>query len=110
MEISTVVLVGFLVGAVLRTVVAYLQKYIETPDLKFDGRYLATMVVSMIASSMFGILAFGNVQVAQALQLLSTDLVYLALFATAIGYTSNDLTNRGFSITVKHKQKTMATS
>mgnify|MGYP007061448986 CR=1 FL=1 len=61
------------------------------------------MIVSIMASFMFGILSFSNIQVTQALQLLSADLVYLGLFAVAVGYTANDLANRGFSVAVKRK-------
>jgi hypothetical protein len=105
LETLTILLLGFLAGAVLRTLAAYLQKYVETPDLKFDGRYLATMTVSMVASFMFAALAFSNTQINQILQL-TTDPLYLAIFTAAIGYTANDLTNRTLNLSIKQKQQT----
>jgi hypothetical protein len=62
------------------------------------------MIVNMIASFMFGTLAFSNLHVLQVLGL-ATDPLYLAVFNAAVGYAVNDLTNKSLNITIKQKQK-----
>lgn len=104
METALIGLILYVVGVLSRTGYGFLAKIVEAPDgspVKFDAKYLATCVMSLIASFFMGLLTF---QTNVALPL-GDNLTLLILATLPTGYMMNDIVNRGVNIVQTSGQK-----
>ena len=93
MEVSIVVFLCVLAGALLRTAYGCLGKIIESADsLKFDVKFAATMFTSFLAASMSAVLAFAAFPVPEGV-----PVIYVVTAALSFGYALNDAVNRGLT-------------
>ena len=79
---------GYLIGALFRTMYDYLWKTIEQPDLVFDKKYLASMLIAVILSLMSAAVTFTTIQVPV------DSGAYVMLTTLAIGFMANHLINK----------------
>jgi len=92
-----ILFVYFTLGAILRTVWGYLWKYLETGELKWDHRYTATMIVSIIITLIFTITTFASLD-------LPTEWEFMHGFGfIAIGFTMNTLFNSTVAHMIRNK-------
>ncbi len=95
MDILLWAFVFYTLGILSRTIYGFLAKIIETPEgeLKFDIKYWATFLVSILMSFVAGAATFGNVSLPSTANL---TLIFLTTYP--LGYLINDATNRGVNI------------
>lgn len=89
---------GFITGAVFRTTIDFLVKKLKNEDLKWDSKYTASMVISIIISVMYSMVMFSTIQ-------FPVD-GGLAVFqqSLTIGFMTNHLANLGVSLASNNKQ------
>ena len=75
MDILLIALLGYVIGAIFRTVYDFLFKTLEEPHLCFDSKYIATMIIGVILSFMSAMVTFTLVQI-------PVDGVYFMFLAT----------------------------
>ena len=81
-------LLGYFIGALLMTIYDYLWKAVNNPDLVFDRKYVASMLISTILSLMFAVATFTTLQV-------PVDGVgYVMISTIAMGFMANHLINK----------------
>lgn len=67
MDVSLVVFLCVLVGGLLRTAYGFLGKIIESADpVKFDAKFIATLLASFLVAAMSAVLAFAAFPVLRA--------------------------------------------
>jgi hypothetical protein len=94
MDVSLVVFLCVLGGALLRTAYGFLGKIIESPpdQLKFDAKFAATLLASFLAAAMSAVLAFAAFPVPEGV-----PVIYVVAAALSFGYALNDAVNRGLT-------------
>jgi hypothetical protein len=91
--------IGYILGAVGRTVYGFLAKILESDeDVTFDKKYYATMLSAIIISLLTATATFSQVDIPTALSTTS-----LLLYTFTFGYTANSVINTGISIITKSK-------
>ena len=80
--------VGYLVGALFRTLYDFLWKAMDHPEIVFDRKYLASMLISIILSLISSVVTFTTIQVPV------DGATYILLATVAIGFTMNHLVNK----------------
>lgn len=94
MDTILLAFLGYVLGALGRTVFGYLSKVIESPDTtSFNNKYWATMLISIILSFMTAAVTFNSLEIPVVINPTS-----LMLFTFALGYAANDVTNRGVNV------------
>lgn len=95
MDILYWAFIFYILGAITRTAYGFLAKVIEAPEgeLKFDAKYYATLLISILTSLVAAVATFAALPLPQTSSLL---LVFVATFP--VGYAINDVTNRGVNI------------
>ncbi len=94
MDTILLAFLGYVLGALGRTVFGYLSKVIEAPETtSFDNKYWATMMISIILSFMTAAVTFNSLELPAIVNPTS-----LMLFTFALGYAANDVTNRGVNM------------
>jgi len=88
----------FLGGAVLRTVWGYLWKVLEDPDLVYDPKYTATMIISTILTTIFATTIFSQQTLPQ-----QYDIMQVFSFIS-IGFTANSLFNSPISHIINREE------
>jgi ABC-type Fe3+-siderophore transport system permease subunit len=90
--VQAIAFIGTFLGVLFRTILPYLQKLKEDPDLTFDRKYLVTLAISFVESAVTTMLLFLSLPSEILSTATSGFFVLLATFAWA--YTSNDIVNR----------------
>lgn len=92
-----VALIGYILGAVFRTTYDYLWKIMGDPDLIFDKKFLATMIVAILITAISAVAFFPTVTI-------PTDTIaWTLLSCISIGFMANHLINKGVSYIAKRK-------
>ena len=81
-------LLGYFIGALFMTLYDYLWKALNNPDLVFDRKYVASMLISTILSLMFAVVTFTTLQVPV------DSAGYIMLSTIAMGFMVNHLINK----------------
>jgi hypothetical protein len=91
MDLVLVAFVCFALGAIVRTMYGFLAKILTTPEneLKFDAKYWATLIVSIMTSLMASAGAFMVYPIPQGV-----PVIYIVLGSLSAGYALNDGINR----------------
>lgn len=63
MDVLTIALLGFVTGAIFRSIYDFLWKAVENPDITFDTKYWATMLISIILSFISAMVTFTMVEI-----------------------------------------------
>ena len=79
---------GYLIGALFRTLYHYLWKAVDNPEMVFDQKYLATMLISVILSIMSAAVTFTTISIPV------DGAAYILLAAIPLGYMANDIVNK----------------
>lgn len=91
MDILIVAFLGFVLGAIGRTAYDWLFKALGDPAFKFDSKYVASMLISIILSFITASVTFSTVT-------LPIGSEYFVLFAmVSEGYLINDVVNKPIS-------------
>ena len=95
MDTLVIAFLIYIAGVVSRTVYGYLAKVAETGKWTFDTKYLATFIMSLIASLAAGAMTFMGLATE-----IPADASLLLIFAIAFpsGYTINDGVNRAVNV------------
>ena len=88
MDIYILSFVGIVLGSIFLTIYNYLWKILGDSNLRFDQKYLITMLVSILLSIMATPLIFLNVTIP-----LGSDF-YVFISMAAIGFTVNHVINK----------------
>ena len=88
MDIYLLSFMGIVVGSIFLTVYNYLWKILSDSHLRFDQKYLITMLVSILLTIMATPLIFLNVTIP-----LGSDF-YVFMSMIAIGFTVNHVINK----------------
>lgn len=88
---------GYLIGALFRTLYHYLWKVIDRPDLIFDRKYLATLLIAVILSVMSAAVTFTT------LTFPVDGALFMLLAAIPLGYMANDIINKPIDYLSKRK-------
>lgn len=91
LTIDTIAFIGVFLGVLYRTVIPYLSKLKEDPDITFDKKYIVTLVISFLESIVVAMLIFESLPTAITTSVTASLAIFLASFAW--GYTSNDIAN-----------------
>jgi len=94
-----ILFICFLAGAILRTVWGYLWKVLEDPDLIYDHKYTATLIISTILTTIFAATIFSQQTLPQ-----QYDLMQVFSFIS-IGFTANSLFNSPISHIINKEKK-----
>ena len=101
MDVFIVALIGYVLGAVLRTTYDYLWKIMEVPELIFDKKFLATMIVAIAITIIGAVVVFPTI----------THYVYYdtkswtLISCIGIGFMANHLVNKPVSYLANLKKK-----
>ncbi len=88
----------FLGGSVLRTVWGYLWEVLEDPDLIYDHKYTATLIISTILTTIFAVTIFSQ-------QTLPQQYDSMQVFSfISIGFTANSLFNSPISHIINREE------
>ena len=99
MDVFIVALIGYILGAVFRTTYDYLWKIIEAPELIFDKKFMATMIVAILITAISAVAFFPTVSI-------PTDtLAWTLISCIGLGFTVNHLVNKPVSYLTELKRK-----
>ena len=93
MDIFIVALIGYILGGVLRTTYDYLWKIMEVPELIFDKKFVATMIIAIVITIISALVVFPTITVYIHYDTLSWTLVS----CIGIGFMANHLINKPVS-------------
>jgi heme/copper-type cytochrome/quinol oxidase subunit 2 len=88
LDASTVAIVGVFLGCLIRTVIAFLNKLQDKPDLQFDKRFAVTSAITFISAIALAITLIPSLQIPEGVPIW---LIFASAFTFA--YTTNDLVN-----------------
>jgi hypothetical protein len=80
-------LIGYVLGAVGRTVYDYLLKKLQDDNLSFDPKFYATMIISILLTMMTAVFTFPVSQV------FGSEPILVLLAASSQGFAVNHITN-----------------
>ena len=101
MDTFIVALIGYILGAVLRTTYDYLWKIMEKPELIFDKKFIATMIVSIVITVISAVVVFPTITTYVYYKTLSWTLIS----CIGIGFMANHLVNKPVSYLSEHIKK-----
>jgi hypothetical protein len=88
LDASTVAVVGVFLGCLIRTLIAFLNKLQDKPDLQFDKRFAVTSAITFISGIAFAITLIPSLQIPEGVPIW---FVFASTFTFA--YTTNDIVN-----------------
>jgi len=88
MDILLIALIFYVVGAIFRTVYDFCFKIVEDPTIKFDAKYAATMIISIILSFISAMVTFTLVEIP------ANGYAFVALAALSQGFAMNHIVNK----------------
>ena len=91
MDVILIGFMGYIAGAVFRTLYDFLWKMLEDPDVVFDKKYIVTMLISIILSLISSIIAFPSIQIP------SDGVLYVFLNTAVFGFALNHVVNKAVS-------------
>jgi hypothetical protein len=93
-----VAFVGYLTGCLFRTLLDYLFKMLENPDLVFDRKFIVTMLVSLIISLMLSMATFS------AISFPTDGMSFIFFYTLGQGFLINHVTNKAVSYLSQPKE------
>ena len=97
MDPTILAFLGYLIGGLFRTLYDFLWKAIDNPDLVFNQKYLATMLISVILSILSATVTFTTITIPV------DGTSYIMLTCVTIGFTMNHLINKPIDYLSKKK-------
>ena len=97
LEPILIAFLGYVVGALFRTLYDFLWKTVDNPDFKWTHKYTVTMLVSVILSVMSATVTFTTIQVPV------NGSPYILLSSITLGFTVNHLMNKPIDYLSKKK-------
>ena len=94
-----ILFICFTGGGVLRTVWGYLWKVLDDPNLIYDHKYTATMIISTILTIIFAVTIFAQQPLPQ-----EYDMMQVFSFIS-VGFTANSLFNSPISHIMNREKK-----
>jgi H+/Cl- antiporter ClcA len=91
MDILIVAFLGYILGAIGRTAYDWLWKALAEPDFKFDSKYIASMLISIILSFITASVTFSTVTLPAGSEF------YVLLASVSQGYLMTDVVNKPIS-------------
>jgi H+/Cl- antiporter ClcA len=91
MDILIVAFLGYIAGAVGRTAYDWLFKALSDPEFKFDSKYIASMLISIILSFITASVTFSTVTLPEGSEF------YVMLASVSQGYLLTDVVNKPIS-------------
>lgn len=88
MDIILIAFVCYTAGGALRTLYDYLFKIMDNPELSFDRKYIATMLISIVLSIISALVTFTLIEVPEGAE------SFVALSCLAQGFAMNHLVNK----------------
>jgi hypothetical protein len=85
----TVAVIGDFLGCLFRTVLAFLSKLQDQPDIKFDKKFAVTATIAFVSNVALAITMIPSLQIPEGVPIL---LVFASAFTFA--YTTNDIMNK----------------
>jgi hypothetical protein len=86
---ATVAILGVFFGCLVRTLLPFLSKLRDEPNLKFDRKFVITSVIIFLSAITFAITLIPSIQIPEGVPLW---LLFGSAFTFA--YTANDLANK----------------
>jgi hypothetical protein len=88
MDPILIAFLGYVLGALFRTLYDFLFKLLEAPETKFDQKYTVTMLISIILTLMSSVVTFSTLQ-------LPVGMPYqILLLSITMGFAVNHLVNK----------------
>lgn len=97
MDPILIAFLGYIAGAVFRTLYDFLWKSLDNPDFSFDSKYWVTMILSVILSIISAMVTFTTIQI-------PTDTgATVFLISVTTGFMMNHLVNKPVDYLSKKK-------
>lgn len=94
-----VLYIGYLCGSGGRSLYDWLWKMVQDPDLIFDFKYLASMLIALICSIILSMVTFVNVQIPPG------GMTFMFFYGAQQGWVLNDILNKPITYAINISRK-----